>query len=251
MTELLPKMSFYEHLKNLRKNLLLSSIFFLILFSVCFYFSEEIFDWLTLPLLRALTPEEVKTHRFIYTTLPEAFFTHVKLALFGACVIGLPFFMHQLWRFIAPGLYMREKKEILPFLIMSPVLFYAGIALSYFLLMPLAWKFFLSFEVPRSSFLPVVLEARIEDYVDLVISLSLAFGLCFQIPIALLLFSKLGIIKAQMLKSKRRYAILLIFILAAFLTPPDIMSQIALALPLLALYEVTIYLMQNQEKKDT
>lgn len=250
MQKSLPKMTFYEHLTALRRNFILSILFFLCLFCLFFYFSEYLFDLLTLPLLKALTPCAIKTHRFIYTGLPEAFFTHIKIAFFGACVFGLPFFLHQLWRFIAPGLYLKEKKSIYPFLFLSPILFYMGVSLSYFFLMPVAWKFFLSFEVPRSSFLPVILEARVEEYVDLVISLSLAFGLCFQIPIALLLFSKVGLITSQLLRSKRRYATVFIFILAAFLTPPDIISQITLALPLLVLYEITIYLMSKQEKKD-
>ncbi len=245
----LSTMTFYDHLHDLRKKLLLSVFFFLILFCVCFYFSNTLFDWLTLPLLKVLDPKAIESHRFIYTSLPEAFFTHVKLAFFGASVIGLPLFLHQIWLFIAPGLYLNEKKNMRSFLVMSPILFYTGVALAYFVLMPMAWKFFLSFEMPRSSFLPVILEAKIEDYVNLVISLSLAFGLCFQLPVALLLLSKVGLVKSKMLSNKRRYAIIVIFILAAFLTPPDVLSQIALALPLLLLYEITIYLMKRQEKR--
>ncbi len=249
----LPTMPFVEHLQALRRQFLLSLLAFVVLFAVLFFFAEEIFDLLTLPLIHAMGEEAVKSHRFIYTSLPEAFFTYAKLAFFGAAIAGIPVFLFQIWLFMAPGLYKNEKKSIRPYLIASPLLFYSGVGLAYFIIMPWAWKFFLGFEHPGMGVLPIVLEPKIEDYVSLVISLSLAFGICFQLPIFLMLLGRTGLIQSRTLRNKRRYAVLVIFILSAFLTPPDVLSQIALAVPLLMLYELTIYLMRVQEssvKKD-
>lgn len=247
MTQL-PSMSLYDHLVELRRRFIAGLVLLAVLFALFFMLAENIFSLISLPFIQALGAE-ASTHRFIYTHLPEAFLTHVQLALLGAAVVGLPFFIHQVWLFIAPGLYLTERRALRPFLILSPLLFYGGVAFAYFLILPMAWTFFLGFETPRSDYLPVVLEAKVQDYVHLVVAFCLSFGVCFQLPIALLLMGRVGLITSHTLKSGRRYAIIAIFILAAFLTPPDVVSQIALALPMILLYEFSLLAMVYQEKR--
>ena len=241
-------LTLHDHLVELRRRLLLSLGLLALLTGLLYTQADTLFNWLTWPLVRALGPEAGQ-HRFIFTDLPEAFFTHVQVGFFGACMVGLPVVLHQVWGFVGPGLYPGEKASLRSYLWASPLLFYAGVALAYGLILPLAWCFFLSFELPRSAYLPVVLEPKMGDYVDLVIKVSLGFGLCFQLPILLLFLGRLGLLKAQQLRQKRRYAIILIFVVAAVATPPDVFSQVALAVPLMALYEITLWLMGRQEKR--
>jgi sec-independent protein translocase protein TatC len=180
--------------------------------------------------------------RMIFTALYEAFFTYLKVAFFGAVFFSFPIWATQLWLFIAPGLYRSEKKAITPFLIASPFLFVAGAALAYYFIFPLAWQFFISFETPSDGgALPVQLEAKVSEYLSLVMQMILAFGLAFQMPVALTLLCRVGILNVEQLRKGRRYAIVGIFVVAAILTPPDIISQVGLAVPMILLYELSIW----------
>nr|WP_202397073.1 twin-arginine translocase subunit TatC [Pseudoroseomonas coralli] len=234
-------MPLIEHLLELRTRLLWSLGAFIIAFALCYYFSSQIYGFLARPLADILQQQSGGERRMIFTALYEAFFTYLKVALFGAVFLSFPMWATQLWLFIAPGLYRSEKKALLPFLLASPVLFVLGAALAYYFIFPLAWKFFISFETPPGSgALPVQLEAKVSEYLSLVMHMILAFGVAFQLPVALTLMAKVGIISVAGLKKGRRYAIVGMFGIAAVITPPDIISQIGLAVPLIALYEISI-----------
>jgi len=234
-------MPLIEHLLELRTRLLWSLGAFIIAFALCYYFSSQIYGFLARPLADILQQQSGGERRMIFTALYEAFFTYLKVAFFGATFLSFPMWATQLWLFIAPGLYRSEKRALLPFLLASPVLFVMGAALAYYFIFPLAWKFFISFETPPGGgALPVQLEAKVSEYLSLVMHMILAFGAAFQLPVALTLMAKVGIVSVDALKRGRRYAIVGMFGISAVITPPDIISQIGLAVPLIALYEISI-----------
>jgi sec-independent protein translocase protein TatC len=243
------KMPLFDHLVELRRRLLYSVLTIVILFVICYYFSEHIYAFLVKP-LADITAEMGGERRMIYTALQEAFFTYVKVAFFAAAFLGFPVVAIQIWLFVAPGLYKSEKKAFLPFLVATPVLFFLGGAFVYYFVFPVAWKFFLSFEASGggASPLPIQLEAKVGEYLGLVMQLIFAFGLCFQIPVACTLLGRAGIISSDGMKSKRRYAIVVAFIAAAILTPPDVISQIGLAVPTIILYELSILAVRMIER---
>ena len=235
-------MPLMDHLKELRQRVLWSVAAFILAFAVCYYFSQQIYAFLAQPLADILSQQSGGERRMIFTALYEAFFTYLKVAFFGAVFFSFPMWATQLWLFVAPGLYRSEKRAIMPFLVASPFLFLLGAALAYYFIFPLAWKFFISFETPPGSGgIPVQLEAKVGEYLSLVMHMILAFGIAFQLPVLLTLLVKVGILNVESLRKGRRYAIVGMFVVAAVITPPDIISQIGLAVPLILLYEISIF----------
>lgn len=237
-----------EHLIELRQRLLKAVIALGIAFIACFFFAKDIFNILLVPYERAAG--SATDIELIYTAPQEYFFTQLKLSLFGGFFIAFPIISAQLYMFIAPGLYKNERGAFLPFLFATPVLFVAGASLVYFLIMPLAMGFFLGQEQAGGvGVASIQLVARVSEYLSLIMTLLFAFGLCFQMPVVFSLMARVGLLSSEALKTKRKYAIVAVFALAAFLTPPDPISQIGLAIPTLLLYEFSILCVRLIEKK--
>jgi sec-independent protein translocase protein TatC len=235
------EMPLLEHLAELRKRLLWSAVAFILAFLVCYHFAPRLYDFLAAPLAHALEARGQKP-QLIYTALYEAFFTYIKVAIFAAAFCSFPVVATQLWLFIAPGLYKREKRAMLPFLVVTPILFFAGGALAYYVIFPTAWKFLLSFQnTAPGSDVQIQLMAKVSDYLNIVMKLIFAFGLSFELPVLLTLLGKVGIITSASLKKYRRYAYVGCFVLAAILTPPDILTQCLLAGPLILLFEISVF----------
>lgn len=234
-----------EHLIELRRRLMWTLAAIFVAFLVCFWFAKPIYNLLLWP-YRVAVGVDVPIE-LIYTAPQEFFFTEIKLALFGAIFIAFPVIASQLYLFVAPGLYRAERKAFLPYLVATPFLFLIGAALVYFVAMPLAMTFFLSMQ--QTGEVQIILTAKVSEYLSLIMTLILGFGICFQLPVLLTLLARAGIVSADGLKRYRRHAILGVFVAAAVLTPPDPVSQIALALPTLLLYEISIFAVALVEKK--
>ena len=240
---------FISHIEELRKRLIHSFIFLSAFFIVCYFFAEYLYGFLVEPYSKAVANDGVE-RRLIFTALQETFLTYIKVAFFAAFFVTCPFILMQIWKFIAPGLYKHEKSAILHYVIITPILFFLGGILVYYLIMPLAIKFFLSFEsTGLNTNLPIQLEAKVNEYLSLIMKLIFAFGLSFQLPVVLSLLARIGMIDSQFLKERRKYVVVIIFAAAAILTPPDPVTQIGLAIPLLILYELSIFSVNIIEKK--
>jgi len=241
--------SFVEHFTELRSRLLKSIIYLFIIFVICYFFAENIYSFLVAPYAEAVKNDDIN-RRMIFTALHETFITYLKVAFFAAFFITSPIILSQIWKFVAPGLYKNEKKALLPYLIATPTLFLIGGMLVYYLIMPLAIKFFLSFETSANiSSLPIQLEAKVNEYLSLIMRLIFAFGISFQLPVLLSLLARVGFIDSEYLRKRRKYVIVIIFAAAAILTPPDPITQIGLGIPLLILYELSILSVKIIEKK--
>jgi sec-independent protein translocase protein TatC len=237
------KQPFLSHLEELRKRLVAISIGVGVAFVICYIFSERLFQYLILPLKTVLP----KGDRLIFTNLPEMFITYLKVSLIAGILLAAPFIFYELWLFIAPGLYQREKKYVIPFVLFSTILFVGGSLFGYFVVFPFGFKFFLGFSNEYVKALPSV-----KQYFSFSIKLLFAFGIVFELPVVVFFLTKIGLVTADFLKKQRKYAILLTFVIAAILTPPDVATQCMMAGPLIVLYEISILIskMAGRKKQD-
>ncbi|WP_064696012.1 twin-arginine translocase subunit TatC [Rhizobium aegyptiacum] len=241
-----------EHLMELRTRLIWSIGAFFIAFIVCFVFAKHIFNYLVFPYKLAVSWAnlDVAKAQLIYTAPQEFFFTQVKVAMFGGFVIAFPIIAAQIYKFVAPGLYKNERAAFLPFLIASPILFLLGAALVYFFFTPMVMWFFLSMQqAPGNDEVAISLLPKVSEYLSLIMTLVFSFGLVFQLPVVTTLLARVGLLTSEWLAEKRKFAIVLAFVVAAVLTPPDPMSQIGLAIPTILLYEISIYAARLVERQ--
>jgi sec-independent protein translocase protein TatC len=234
------KLPLTSHLQELRKRLILSFIAIGVGFFVCYALKESLFDILAAPLLKVMPSGS----SLIFTSVAEAFFTYMKIAFIAGLILTSPFILYQIWAFVAPGLYRHEKRYVVPFVLAGSFFFALGIFFGYYVAIPIGFKFLLGFATDIIKPMP-----SMKDYLSFSIKFLLAFGLVFEFPVALVLLARIGVVDAKTLARQRKYAILLIFIFAAVMTPPDLISQVLMALPLMGLYELSILLSKLFGKK--
>lgn len=241
-----PEPWFLSHLQELKTRVFKSAVLYVVVFGVCYAVSDHIFLWLADPLFHSLKNVGIENPAVIYTHLAEAFLTYIKVSLFAALMITFPYIEAQAWLFLKPGLHPKEQKITKVMFILGPLFFALGAALAYYYVFPLAWNFLVGFSTPKGPHLSIHLMTKMEDYLDLATKLIFSFGVCFQLPLVLIGLAKLGVITAADLVRVRKYVIVGIFLIAAILTPPDVISQIALAIPLLLLYEGSILVIKGK-----
>ena len=234
------KLPLTAHLQELRKRLILSFIAVGAGFILCYAFADSIFNILALPLLKVMPAGG----SLIFTSVAEAFFTYMKVAFIAGLILASPFVLYQIWAFVAPGLYQKEKRYVVPFVLGGSIFFAMGILFGYYVAIPIGFKFLLGYATDFIKPMP-----SMKEYLSFSIKFLLAFGLVFEFPVVLVLLARIGVVDAKMLARQRKYAILLIFVFAAVMTPPDLISQVLMALPLIGLYELSILLSKFFGKK--
>jgi sec-independent protein translocase protein TatC len=234
------KMPFTSHLEELRSRLIRILIAIGIGFAGCYFFKERLFEFLTIPLTSVLPDNSY----MIFTSLPEAFFTYLKVSIFASIFVTSPYILYQIWKFISPGLYKSEKKHVFPFVIFSTIFFIGGSLFAYYIVFPLGFKFFVAFGT--ESIKPMI---SVREFLSFSMKLLIAFGVIFELPIFMYFLARIGMVNSRILKAKRKYAILTIFVIAALLTPPDVVTQGLMAVPLMILYEISILVVKLGEKK--
>ncbi|MEJ5348664.1 MAG: twin-arginine translocase subunit TatC [Desulfosoma sp.] len=237
------KMPFTEHLEELRRRLIICAIAVGVGFVISYFFKEKIFSWLMQPLLQALPKDGHQ--KLIYTAPHEAFMTYIRVSFLGGVALAIPVILYQFWRFVAPGLYEHERRYLYPIVILSTIFFIGGAAFGYLIVFPYGFQFFTSF---ATEFIAPMISTK--EFLSFATRLLIAFGLVFEMPLVTFFLAKLGLVKASFLKKHRKYAILIIFIGAAILTPPDVFTQILMAIPLLILYEMSVWIAHFFEKKE-